>query len=975
MKVIILKIILSIGVGLLLGQSTLFAQQNQMHYFSFRMGSATQLDSLSRIISIDKVTDSLVEAFANNQEFDRFLAYHIGYKDIESKIGSKTITMATTVDEMANWNRYPTYTVYETMMEAFALNYPDICKLEEIGTLSSGRKLLAVKISDNVNSDHESEPELLYSSSMHGDEITGYVLMLRLIDYLLTHYGDTAYAEVNQLINNTEIWINPLANPDGTYISGNSDISGAIRYNGNYIDLNRNFPNMVAGEHPDEASWQEETLFMMDFADAHHFALAANFHGGSEVVNYPWDTWSRLAADDSWWQYVSLEYATYAQENGPSGYFTDINNNGIINGYAWYSVYGGRQDYMNFYRQCREVTIEISTTKKLSSSSLPNYWDYNRDALIHYLLQGLNGVQGVVTNTSMEPLHARVTISGHDQDSSWFETDNRAGDYARFLKAGTYDLTFTLESGQDSVITGVVVADDTQTRLNVVFEIAPEIGLSSDSIYRKVFAGASETDTLTITNSAWDTLDFDVSIYNEADYSWISLINNTGSLVHNKHKNILIQIDTEGVDTGLYCCQLLISGDTSLSIPLTIKIVNKPLLQLNKDSFTDTLLIVDQKTDTLILLNVGAGNLDFSIAIQDETGHPWLAVSSTVTVLEPGEQTQIPVQYFPSLAGVGNHVANIIISGDISDTIPVSLHVDTVPFFKVSADTIELWQLLNSAGSQVFDIKNAGGGWLCFNLFADASWLRVSTDTGTISGGAIQCITLSFTTYGLPAGQYSTNLLLTSTYDTLTVPVILIIDEEPPLVILSNNVIRSLYLGRGSTDSIRVTNQSSRSHQLNPVISYYSGSGWLAIADSGSSIPSGDTIGLKVSLLTDSLAQGTYTALISLGDKADKDIFVQVTIRDYPVLVCNTQSINIYLVENTTYQESLQLENTGSGVLDYNLQVGFADESKAWMWVVNPAGSIEAEDSHYHTIYFSADSVAVGEYSGSILYLMILVLL
>jgi len=44
--------------------------------------------------------------------------------------------------------------------------------------------------------------------------------MLRLADYLLENY--TSDLKVKDLVDNLEIWINPLANPDGTYNSGNS---------------------------------------------------------------------------------------------------------------------------------------------------------------------------------------------------------------------------------------------------------------------------------------------------------------------------------------------------------------------------------------------------------------------------------------------------------------------------------------------------------------------------------------------------------------------------------------------------------------------------------------------------------------------------------------------------------------------------------------------------------------------------------
>ena len=87
----------------------------------------------------------------------------------------------------------------------------------------------------------------------------------------------------------------------------------ATRNNANSIDLNRNYPDPQDGPHPDGNAWQDETLFFMGLADSINFTISANMHGGVEVINYPWDTWSNLTADNNWWQYVSREYADSCQ--------------------------------------------------------------------------------------------------------------------------------------------------------------------------------------------------------------------------------------------------------------------------------------------------------------------------------------------------------------------------------------------------------------------------------------------------------------------------------------------------------------------------------------------------------------------------------------------------------------------------------------------------------------------------------------
>lgn len=57
-------------------------------------------------------------------------------------------------------------------------------------------------------------------------------------------------------------------------------------------------------------------------------------------------------------------------------------DNGVTNGYAWYAVAGGRQDYMTYFMHGREVTIELCHTKLTTASQLPTYWNYNKASLL-----------------------------------------------------------------------------------------------------------------------------------------------------------------------------------------------------------------------------------------------------------------------------------------------------------------------------------------------------------------------------------------------------------------------------------------------------------------------------------------------------------------------------------------------------------------------------------------------------------------
>lgn len=447
-------------------------------YFSFTLQDSTIMLQLTRIVSIDNVKQNEVIAVANKKQFELFLEYNIPYIILPSANDLLPPEAYVMTDNMLDkttyaWDAYPTYQAYIDMMMAFQTNYPSICKIDTIGFTVEGRILIAARISDNVNQD-EFEPEFLYTSSMHGDEITAYVLMLRLIDYLLTSYGTVT--RVTNMINSMEIYINPLANPDGTYIDGNHTVANAQRYNANNEDLNRNYPCPDGDQHPDGAAWQIETLAFMDWADERSFVMSANFHGGAELMNYPWDYTLTNHPDKQWWIYVSKEYADTAQANSPAGYFDDNGTGfdypGVTEGASWYYAFGSRQDYMQNNAFCREVTNEISSTKMPSAASLPSFWNYNWKAFLNYIEQGSYGFKGIVTDgcTGL-PMKAKIELVGWDAQNSFVYSSLPVGNYHRPVKAGTYTIKASAPGYIDQTYTNVTIADKSSITRN--FTLTP----------------------------------------------------------------------------------------------------------------------------------------------------------------------------------------------------------------------------------------------------------------------------------------------------------------------------------------------------------------------------------------------------------------------------------------------------------------------------------------------------------------------
>ena len=427
-------------------------QQRNEYYFTFNLNGNDDLNVIAHTISVDRVDGSLVTAYANNKEFARFqqLGYEVTLQTPPSLMETVAMWDGSNRAEY-DWDSYPTYSAYEDMMFQFAIDHPENCEIIELGTLPSNRKLLIAHLK---NGSSEGKPKFLYTSTIHGDETTGWIMMLRLIDYLLENPDEP---EVQTIMDNIDLYIGPNTNPDGTYHGGNNTVNGATRENANGVDMNRNYADPHGGPHPDGYEYQTETQWFMQFAEENAFVMGANYHGGAEVMNYPWDNTYTLHADDAWYQLISHEYADLTHEVSPN--YMNQYNNGIINGAQWYMIGGGRQDYMNGYAQCRELTIECSNTKLPNPSQLPNFWNINKNSIFAYMTQCIYGIHGTVTDAANgQPLNATVTITNHDDSFSVVESHLPAGDYHRPIKGGTYDVTYACNGYYPQTFT-ITIAD------------------------------------------------------------------------------------------------------------------------------------------------------------------------------------------------------------------------------------------------------------------------------------------------------------------------------------------------------------------------------------------------------------------------------------------------------------------------------------------------------------------------------------
>ncbi len=170
-------------------------------------------------------------------------------------------------------------------MKAVKEKCPAITSTYHIGKSVNGTSIMAMIISDNPLVHEKGEPEFKYVGNMHGDEIVSRELLIELVHFLCDNYGKSEL--ITRLVDNTRIHIVPTINPDG-YARAMQGLPFG-RENFNHVDLNRNFPPQFPNGKMKADPIQSETQSVIAWSTLNPFVLSANLHGGSLVVNYPYD--------------------------------------------------------------------------------------------------------------------------------------------------------------------------------------------------------------------------------------------------------------------------------------------------------------------------------------------------------------------------------------------------------------------------------------------------------------------------------------------------------------------------------------------------------------------------------------------------------------------------------------------------------------------------------------------------------------
>ncbi len=287
----------------------------------------------------------------------------LGYDVAEEPGQAPKATSPGTYDFPPDDSGYHNYAELTAEVDKVITDHPALAAKTVIGQSYEGRDITAVKISDNPTVD-EAEPEVLFTHNQHAREHLTVEMAIYLINQLTDGYASDS--QIQNLVDNREIWIVPTVNPDGaeydiatgSYQSWRKNRQPTSGTNAVGADLNRNWgyqwgccggssgnPSSDTYRGP-AAESAPEVRAVADFVRSRviggvqQITTSIDFHSYGELVLWPYgytydDTPPDMDADDAEaFEAIGRSMASsngYTPQQSSDLYITD----GSITDYLW----------------------------------------------------------------------------------------------------------------------------------------------------------------------------------------------------------------------------------------------------------------------------------------------------------------------------------------------------------------------------------------------------------------------------------------------------------------------------------------------------------------------------------------------------------------------------------------------------------------------------------------------------------------
>lgn len=205
---------------------------------------------------------------------------------------------------------YPTAAQISSKVDELAKAYPDLTEKVTLGSSEEGRPIDALRIGTGKPG---SKPAVLIVGGHHAREWVPNQSVTMVAEHLLAGYGTDP--EATKKVDSLEIWVVPMANPDGYEFSRNADPDWRKNRSHHHpeavgVDLNRNYPadfrfygdspdrindDQGASDDPNHLTYrgphavsEKETQAITDFMDTHkNLEGVLDVHAFGRLILFP----------------------------------------------------------------------------------------------------------------------------------------------------------------------------------------------------------------------------------------------------------------------------------------------------------------------------------------------------------------------------------------------------------------------------------------------------------------------------------------------------------------------------------------------------------------------------------------------------------------------------------------------------------------------------------------------------------------
>jgi carboxypeptidase T len=389
---------------------------------------------------------------------------------------------------------YRTVAAHEQHVVDVATAHPDLAKVVDYGDSwrkqqgLGGHDLNAVCITkmaagDCALSPSPTKPRLFVMASIHARELSPAEMAWRWIDYLVDNYN--VLPDVTTLLDNQEVWVVPVVNPDGRDIvesggsspylqrknadatAGGACASPPTASNQAGVDLNRNatfkwggvgsstapcdqtYRGTGGASEPEQAGL--ETLFSQLYADnrgpndtdaapSTTRGAMLTLHSYSNLTLLPWGWTTALAPNDAGFRSLAFRMSYY------NGYKTGTGPETL------YSTTGTTDDHIYGQLGVPGFTIEIGPTSGSCSGFTPAYscqdgtfWPLIRGSLLSLAKNSrapyVEAAGPATTSAAATVSGSTVTVTGTTNDNAYGNATGSVGRPAtQNIAAGEYFL-------------------------------------------------------------------------------------------------------------------------------------------------------------------------------------------------------------------------------------------------------------------------------------------------------------------------------------------------------------------------------------------------------------------------------------------------------------------------------------------------------------------------------------------------------